>query len=63
MLNKITSYDIPQWLKDKLNGMQTVEEVREYQSTVKAPNECAAGDPDLLTWWACEATARSNQEH
>lgn len=49
----ITSYDVPQWLKEKINSMATIEEVEAYRNTVKSPNKCKAGDVDLMIWNTC----------
>lgn len=57
--NKITSYDVPDWLKDKLNAM-TYAEVVAYQKSVKPPAACYGGDPDLTIWWACAAVLEHN---
>ena len=55
----LTSYGVPQEIKDRINAMTSLDEVRAYQKSVKAPSECAAGDPDLEVWWACTAVLRS----
>ena len=50
---EITSYDVAQEIKDKLNAISTIEEVKNYLNTVKAPCDCFSGDPDLTIWNAC----------
>lgn len=54
MTEKLTSYDVPQWMRDRINA-STYEEVEQWQNSVKSPNQCATGDPDLEVWWACQA--------
>lgn len=51
---KITSYDVPEWMKDRINS-STYEEIEAWRNSVKSPNECMAGDPDLQVWWACQS--------
>lgn len=59
MTAKISSYDVPQWIRDQINTA-TYAEIAQWQNLVKSPNQCAAGDPDLEIWWACQA-ALSNR--
>lgn len=51
---KITSYDVPEWMKDRINS-STYEEIEAWRNSVKSPNECMTGDPDLQIWWACQS--------
>ena len=58
----LTSYDVPQDIKDHINAMTTLEEVKEYMASVKSPNRCNAGDPDLTVWWACRSVLEAEDE-
>ena len=51
---KITSYDVPAWIKDRIN-VSAYEEIEAWRNSVKAPAQCKPGDPDLQIWWACES--------
>jgi len=58
MQPKITSYDVPQWIKDRINAA-SYEEIETWQNEVRSPAQCAPGDPDLQIWWACQAVLSS----
>jgi len=40
-------------IETRLDGM-TEQEIRDLKASVKAPNKCKSGDPDLKVWWACQ---------
>lgn len=54
MTEKISSYDVPQWIRDQINA-STYDEIEQWKNSVKSPNQCSAGDPDLQIWWACQS--------
>lgn len=62
MQPKITSYDVPQWIKERINA-SSYEEIEAWRNSVKAPALCVPGDPDLEAWWACESVLAGRRIH
>ena len=50
---ELTSYDVPKWLKDKINLMETIEEVEDFQQESLKDNEI---------WSACTSVLRAQDE-
>lgn len=51
----LTSYDVPKEIRDRINACGSLDEVIAIRDSVKAPNACKPGNPDLTTWWACQS--------
>jgi len=59
MAQKLTSYDIPKDLRDRINAMSDAE-IKALQDTVKLPGHMTDKEIDPVVWWACETALRGN---